>query len=73
MTDQTTRIHSMERAAGKRAHYHVYSRSPKGKVTFDPSWATTPQQAQADMEAAHRQLRTLATVVRVVSLADVEL
>jgi len=56
MTDKALRVHSMERAANKRARYHVYYRH-NGKVRFDPLWNETPQAAMSAFQGFVKELR----------------
>lgn len=59
-----SRISDTERAAGRRADYHVYYRK-RGKLYFDPMWADSETEAKAKMLAFARELGWRVEVVRV--------
>ena len=69
MPMNTPRITDSERAAGKRADYHVYYRR-NGKLRLDPIWnvdgdADTAEKAAEKMAAFARELRWRIEIVRV--------
>jgi hypothetical protein len=53
-----------ERAAGKRADFHVFYRRD-GKLYMDPMWAKTPEAASAAMLGFAHQKRWKIEIVRV--------
>jgi hypothetical protein len=53
-----------ERAAGRRADFHVYYRRD-GKLFFDAMWAAMAEKATAKMLDFARQLRWKIQIVRV--------
>lgn len=70
-TDRASIVSATEREAGKRANYHVYYKRGD-KTFFDPSWATTPQEAVTQMYGFFRELRMKADVIGIVSLVPCE-
>jgi hypothetical protein len=56
LIDKTLRVHRMERAANKRARYHVYYRH-NGKVRFYPLWNETPQSAMSAFQGFVKEFR----------------
>lgn len=54
----------VERAAGKRADFHVYYRR-NGKLFFDAMWAASAEEATAKMLGFARELRWNIKIVRV--------
>jgi hypothetical protein len=69
MSDLSSKVHSSERDAGRRATYHVYYRR-NGKLFYDPSWLETPDAAGAAVVKMVKQAYRRATVelVKVVSV-----
>jgi hypothetical protein len=67
-TDRALRVLDQERQAGKRANYHVFWRNARGKLRVDPSYAATPQDAEASTLGFLKQLRIKGEVVGVLSL-----
>ena len=59
-----TRISDTEKAAGKRADFHVYYRR-SGKLYFDPIWAPGEDQAKAKMLGFAKELGWKIKIVRV--------
>lgn len=59
-----TKISATEKAAGKRADYHVYYRRG-GKLYFDPMWAPTAEAAEAKFKAFALEAGWAVHVVRV--------
>jgi hypothetical protein len=53
-----------ERAAGRRADFHVYYRR-NGKLFFDAMWAATAEEATAKMLGFARELHWKIQIVRV--------
>jgi hypothetical protein len=62
-----TRMSDTERAAGRRADFHVYYRR-NGKLYFDPMWAKTAVEAETSMRAMARELGWKIKVVRTVTV-----
>jgi hypothetical protein len=53
-----------ERAAGKRADFHVYYRR-NGKLFFDAMWAATPEEAKVKMLEFAHELDWTIEIVRI--------
>lgn len=60
---KTTRIHSEERICGKRATFHVFHKTAKGKPRFDISYEATPEKACSNMVALYAELRSKIEVI----------
>lgn len=71
-TDRHALVHSTERDTGHRATFHVYYRE-KGKLRFDPSWRTSPEEAIKDIEEMGKELRVALDIVGYVRVAEVAL
>jgi len=57
---------SVERAAGKRADFHLYWKKPNGKLMVDAMWAPSPEEAKRLFLSFAKELRwKVASVVRV--------
>lgn len=63
-----TRVSDTEKAAGKRADFHVYYRRNR-KLYFDPMWAKTADEARTKMLGFAKELRWKIEIVRVDAVA----